>query len=147
MNSVFGIIPASSGPFIFILIISVILIAVISLFIFISYSTRHVSFEVNENGLKIGPALYGRFIPREDIAARDVRVMNLDEDVEYQPKSRTNGVGLPGYAEGADVGECTLPDGETPTACIRPFANTSDMTIGPGVANFESSWGEVKARF
>ena len=100
MEKIFGIIPASSGPYIFIWIFSLILIALIALFIFIGYSSRHVSFEVNDQGLRISRAIYGRFIPREEIAVEGVKVINLNVDSEYKPKARTNGIGLPGYAEG-----------------------------------------------
>lgn len=100
MERIFGIIPASSGPYIFIWIFSLILVALIVLFIFIGYSSRHVRFEVNDEGLRISRAIYGRFIPREIIYADGVTVINLETDSEYKPKSRTNGIGLPGYSEG-----------------------------------------------
>lgn len=100
MEKIFGIVPASSGPYIFILIISLILICVIALFIFIGYSSRHVSFGVSDEGLRIRGGLYGRFIPRGDVVAEEVKVINLNIDSEYKPKRRTNGAGLPGYAEG-----------------------------------------------
>ncbi len=100
MEKAFGIIPASSGPYIFIWAISLVLIAVIVLFIFIGYSSRHMNFTVSDEGLRIGPGLYGRFIPRGDINAEGVRVINLNADAEYKPKWRTNGAGLPGYSAG-----------------------------------------------
>ena len=100
MDKVYGIIPASSGPYVFIWIFSLLLAAFIGFFIFIGYSSRHVSFEVSDRGLRIGPAVYGRLIPREEIVADGVRVINLNVDSDYQPKLRTNGIGLPGYAEG-----------------------------------------------
>jgi hypothetical protein len=100
MERVFGIIPASAGPFLFIWILSLVLLAVIGLFVYIGYSSRHINFTVNEQGLRIGPGLYGRFIPKEDINTEGVRVVNLNTDKEYQPKLRTNGAGLPGYAAG-----------------------------------------------
>jgi hypothetical protein len=100
MERIFGIIPASSGPYVFILIFSIILIALIGLFIFIGYSSRHVSFEVSDGGLRISGGIYGRFIPRAEIIAEGARVVNLNADSEYKPKMRTNGIGLPGYAEG-----------------------------------------------
>jgi len=100
MERVFGIIPASSGPYIFIWAISIVLIAVIVLFIFIGYSSRHMNFTVNDQGLRISPGLYGRFIPKADIDAEGVRVLNLNSDADYRPKWRTNGAGLPGYSAG-----------------------------------------------
>lgn len=100
MERVFGIIPASAGPFLFIWILSMVLLAVIGIFVYIGYSSRHINFTVNDRGLRIGPGLYGRFIPKEDINTEGVRVVNLNTDREYQQKWRTNGAGLPGYSAG-----------------------------------------------
>jgi hypothetical protein len=100
MERVFGITPASSGPYIFIWAISVVLIAVIVLFIFIGHSSRNMTFTVNDEGLRIRGGFYGRMIPKSDILAEEVRVMNLDMETDYKPKWRTNGIGLPGYAAG-----------------------------------------------
>lgn len=100
MERVFGIIPASSGPFIFIWVISLILIVVIGLLVYVGYSSRHINFAVNDQGLRIGPGFYGRFIPKEDINTEGVKVINLNTDSEYKPKWRTNGAGLPGYSAG-----------------------------------------------
>ena len=100
MERVFGIIPASSGPIIFLLVIAVILISVIGLLAYIAYSSKNVRFEVSDEGLRISRSLYGRFIPREEISTGDIRILDLNIDSEYKPKRRTNGAGLPGYAEG-----------------------------------------------
>lgn len=100
MERIFGIIPASSGPYIFIWIFSIVLVAVIALFVFIGYSSRHVSFSVSDEGLQIRGGLYGRTITRGDIVAENVKVVNFNLENEYIPKSRTNGIGLPGYSEG-----------------------------------------------
>ena len=100
MERVFGIIPASSGPYIFIWAISIFLIAIIALFIFIGHSSRNMTFTVSDEGLSIRGGLYGRTIPRADIVAEEVRVMNLDTETGYRPKWRTNGIGLPGYSAG-----------------------------------------------
>jgi hypothetical protein len=104
MDRVFGIIPASSGAFTTMWAISlgvgVILIAVLGLFISFAYQARHATFTVTEQGLRIGPGLYGRFIPREDIDSQGVKLVNLNIDTEYRPKSRVNGAGFPGYDAG-----------------------------------------------
>jgi hypothetical protein len=104
MEKVFSIFPAASGTLTFIwvfsLVIGLILIGIIALFLSIGYQARHASFTVSDQGLRIGPGLYGRFIPREDIDKEGVRVVNLNLEAEYQPKWRTNGAGLPGYAAG-----------------------------------------------
>jgi hypothetical protein len=104
MERVFGIIPASSGVFTFIWILSVvigvILIGVIVLLSLVGYQSRHAIFTVNEQGLRISPGLYSRFIPKENINTDEVRLVNLDVENAYKPKWRTNGASLPGYKAG-----------------------------------------------
>jgi hypothetical protein len=104
MDKVFGIYPASAGVYTFIWIFSVaiglILIGTIALFISLGYQARHAAFTVSDQGLRIGPGIYGRFIPREEIQLDGVRVVNLNVETDYQPKWRTNGASLPGYAAG-----------------------------------------------
>ena len=100
MEKTFGIIPASNAPFIFIVAIGIFLILLIGLFAFIGYSARNVKFEVSEQGLRITGGIYGRFIPKEEIVAERAEIINLDVSQGYKPRIRTNGIGLPGYAEG-----------------------------------------------
>lgn len=100
MDKVYGIVPASSGPYIAMWAISLVLLAVIGLFIYIGYSSRNMNFTITDDGLRLSPGLYGRFIPKEDINATGVKVINLKTDSEYSPKWRMNGAGLPGYSAG-----------------------------------------------
>jgi hypothetical protein len=104
MDKVFGIIPASSGAFTFLwifgIVIGVILIGVIGLFASFGYQAKHATFTLTDQGLRIGPGLYGRTIPKDNIDAAGVRVIDLNLEKDYQPKWRTNGAGLPGFSEG-----------------------------------------------
>lgn len=100
MVKTFGIIPAGSGPIIFSVAFSLLMLAIIILFVFISYSSRHASFEVSDQGLRIKGGIYGRFIPREAIDSQHIQILNLNTDTVYKPGRRTNGSSLPGYNEG-----------------------------------------------
>ena len=100
MAKTFEITPASAAPFITIGAIGIVLILLIGLFVFIGYSARNAKFEVNDQGLQIKAAIYGRFIPKEEIVGENVKIINLNTDAEYKPRLRTNGVGLPGYSQG-----------------------------------------------
>ena len=100
MVRTFGIIPAGSGPMIFSAALSLLMLAVIALFIFISYSSQHARFEVSDQGLRITGGIYGRFIPREAIDSQNIQVINLNTSTDYKPGMRTNGTSLPGYSEG-----------------------------------------------
>jgi len=104
MERVFGIIPAASGAYIFLWVFSVvlaaILIGVIVLFAFFGYQAGHARFTVSDEGLRLGPGIYSRFIPKEDVRAEEVRAVNLNIESAYKPKWRTNGAGLPGFSVG-----------------------------------------------
>lgn len=100
MDKIYGIIPGSSAPLIFVLVLGLFLMLMVGFFAFIGYSSRNAGFELSDDGLRITKALYGRFIPKEEIVGEGVRVLNLNVDTEYKPRIRTNGIGLPGYAAG-----------------------------------------------
>jgi hypothetical protein len=104
MERVFGIIPASSGAITFIwifsVVIGVVIIGVVGLLASLGYQSRHATFTVSDEGLRIGPGIYSRFIPKQEIDAAGVKVVNLNMETEYKPKWRTNGAGLPGYNAG-----------------------------------------------
>lgn len=100
MDKTFSITPASSTPLITILVIGIILLIILGLFAFIGYSSRNVKFELSDQGLQIKGGLYGRFIPKEDIAGEQAKIIDFDTSPEYKPRIRTNGIGLPGYAAG-----------------------------------------------
>jgi hypothetical protein len=104
MEKIFNIFPAAPGTYTFIWIFSavifLVLLGTIAIFISIGYQARHASFTMNDQGLRIGPGLYGRFIPKDEIKKSEVKVVNLNIETDYQPKWRTNGSGLPGFASG-----------------------------------------------
>jgi hypothetical protein len=104
MEKVFGIIPATSGSYIFLWIFSIvmglILVGVIGLFASFGYQAKHATFTLTDQGLRISPGLYSRTIPKQNIDVEGVRVIDLNLDKNYQPKYRSNGSNLPGFSAG-----------------------------------------------
>jgi hypothetical protein len=104
MDKAFGMVTPSAGTFTFLWIfgvfIGLILLGIVGLFAYFGYQANHMTFTVTDSGLKIGPGLFGRFIPREDIDLGGISAVNLNLEPEYKPKWRTNGFGLPGYSGG-----------------------------------------------
>jgi hypothetical protein len=104
MDKVFGIIPATSGVYTFIWIfgafMGILIIGLIALFAMFGNQAKHLTFTLTDEGLCIGPGLYGRTIPKQDIEIDGVKVVNLNVEKDYQLKWRTNGAGLPGYSAG-----------------------------------------------
>jgi hypothetical protein len=100
MRQVFQIVPASSGAAITLAVIAIVLVAMLGLFGYIAWSSRHTRFEVTSEGLRIAGDLYGRLIPAQDLIVADARVIDLNRDSDFAPRVRTNGTGLPGYSSG-----------------------------------------------
>jgi hypothetical protein len=100
MKQVFPIIPASSGVFAVLIPVVVLMLALVVLFAYFAYSSRHVRFEAGEEGLKIVGDLYGRTIPASELIADQARALDLTLDRDHALAWRTNGVGLPGYKSG-----------------------------------------------
>jgi hypothetical protein len=101
MKQVFPIVPAASGKlWLIAALVAIVLIGITLLFAYLAYSSRSARFEVSDEGLEIKGDLYGRLIPASELNVEEARVLNLNEDVDHQPKWRTNGTGLPGYQAG-----------------------------------------------
>lgn len=60
---------------------------------------KRISLSVTSDRLEIA-GLYGRSIDRSALKMSDARIINIDENADYQPVWRTNGIGLPNYKGG-----------------------------------------------
>ena len=99
-STVFPMIPAASKSLWFFAIISLVLVGALVLMIWLAWSMRHAQFTVSEDGLLLKGDLYGRLIPLKSLKLDEAVVTNLNTDRDHQPKWRTMGTGLPGYAAG-----------------------------------------------
>ncbi len=97
---VFPMIPAASKSLWFFAIISLVLVGVLVLMVWLAWSMQHVRFTVSNEGLRLQGDLYGRLIPLKSLKLDEAVVTNLNTDKDHQPKWRTMGTGLPGYAAG-----------------------------------------------
>jgi hypothetical protein len=100
MKASFPIIPASNGPVWLFVCVSVFSLALIALFGYLTFSSRHVVFDVSSESLQIRGDLYGRRIPLSSLDLARAKPVDLTRDREYQLVARTNGSGLPGYSAG-----------------------------------------------
>lgn len=100
MTQTFPIIPASGNVFFVLAPLAVLMFGLLVLFGYLGYSSRHVSFEVSPEGLRINGDIYGRMVPAASLVASGARELNLNYDTEHRPVARTNGTGLPGYLAG-----------------------------------------------
>jgi hypothetical protein len=99
-KNIFAIVPASSGPLWFAIILGIVLIGLLALGGYIVYSSRHVRFEIADQHLRIRGDLYGRSLPLSSLILDQAEVVDLTVRPELQFKWRTNGVSVPGYNSG-----------------------------------------------
>ncbi|WP_395753049.1 PH domain-containing protein [Prosthecobacter sp.] len=99
-STVFPMIPAATRSLWFFAIIGLILVAVLLLMGWLAWSMQHVRFTVSNEGLRLQGDLYGRLIPLKSLKLDAAVVTNLNTDQDHQPKWRTMGTALPGYAAG-----------------------------------------------
>jgi hypothetical protein len=100
MKEVFPIVPAPGVTIWIIAGLALLIALLLGLFIWIGWATQCTAFEVTGDKLSLHGDIYGRDIPRADIAADKGRILDLKVDREHRPILRTNGCGLPGYASG-----------------------------------------------
>ncbi len=99
-STVFPMIPAAIKSLWFFAIISLVLVSALVLMVWLAWSMQHVRFTVSNEGLRLQGDLYGRLIPLKSLKLEEAMVTNLNTDKDNQPKLRTMGTGLPGYAAG-----------------------------------------------
>jgi len=90
---------ASSAMWIFFGII-LFLLLLAAFFTFLTFSVRNIRCEVDSRGMRIRGGIYGRYIRSDSVNLEMVRVLNLRSDVDFQPKIRKNGIGIPGLKQG-----------------------------------------------
>jgi hypothetical protein len=100
MSEVFPITPASASIYWVIGPVGGLLLGLLVMFAYISYSATHVQFEVTPEGLRIRGDLYGRFVPSSSLLPTEAKQIDLRTDTPHRPTRRTNGAGLPGYRSG-----------------------------------------------
>jgi len=83
---------------IIIIILSVLLL--IGLLIGIIHAVKNTSIAINDNNVIIKSFLYGRKIPIQDIKINETRMINLNQESEFNISVRTNGIGLPNFYSG-----------------------------------------------
>ncbi|MBF0345346.1 MAG: hypothetical protein HQL06_14085 [Nitrospirae bacterium] len=100
MVKVFSMYPAPWGSLWILFAVMVLMLTIAIVIGYQTYSVRHVTLEVGQDGLRIKGGLYGRHIPLGSLLVREAKVLTIDNASPICPVSRTNGIGLPGYAEG-----------------------------------------------
>jgi hypothetical protein len=98
----FPIVPASGTWMLAVLVVPCLALLALALVVVgaTAFGSQRSSFEVNDEGLVLHGDLYGRAIPRADLAGGDVRIVNLEREHDLQPVRRTRGTAIPGYRAG-----------------------------------------------
>lgn len=135
MSEIFPITPASGNIFWVLGPVGALLLGLVALFGYISYSARHVQFEVSPEGLRIRGDLYGRFVPAASLVPAEAKEIDLRSDAAHRPTLRTNGAGLPGYKAGwfrlADQEKALLFVTDTSRVVYLPTRDGYSLLLSP----------------
>jgi len=96
----FELTPASSGTVLVLWLISALLVATALMFVWVSWSASHGSITITDQAIQVSIPLYGRTIPISNLNLAGAQVLDLDATSEIRAVTRSNGIGLPGYAVG-----------------------------------------------
>ncbi len=130
MPDIFPISPASAKPIWFLGGVCLFLGLVIAVLAYTAYSSRHSRVEVGRDSLRIVGDLWGRAVPLAALDVARARALDLDQAPEYQPKGRTLGTGLPGYASGW----FRLRNGEKALAYLTDWRRVAYIPTSEGFA-------------
>jgi len=100
MNEVFELAPTGSGVVWFFSLLILFLAGLLSLFLFLWWSSSNSHFELNDNELSLHGDLWGRSIPIGSLRTDEARILDLQRDEGLRPARRTMGTGMPGYSSG-----------------------------------------------
>jgi hypothetical protein len=99
-SQVFPIIPAHAT--VYLILIPILLVVFIGggVATYAAFASRHVKFEVSNDGITIRGDMFGRFVPKDKMVLKSARAVDLSRETELAPKWRTGGTGYPGYKSG-----------------------------------------------
>src|SRR5579863_6471218 len=99
-NQVFPIIPAQASVYLILIPILLILFIGGGVATYAAFASRHVKFEVSNDGVTIRGDMFGRFVPKDKMVLKSARAADLSKDTSIAPKWRAGGTGYPGYKSG-----------------------------------------------
>jgi hypothetical protein len=100
MREVFEMAPTGSGVNWFFGALILMFTALLALFLYLAWSTKNVSFELDAQALHLKGDLWSRSIPRSSLLSEDARLVDYHREPGLRPGRRTMGTGLPGYLSG-----------------------------------------------
>ncbi len=110
----FEITAPSSGATIFLAAITLLMVIMAVAFAWLTVSATRPGVVVTDSELVLKAPFYGRSIPLTDLRLEQARVTAIDSTTDIRPRTRTNGVGLPGLG----LGWFKLANGEKALAAL-----------------------------
>ena len=99
-TQVFPIIPAQASVYLILIPILAILFIGGGVATYATFASRHVKFEVTNDGVTIRGDMFGRFVPKDKMVLKSAKAVDLSQHTDLVPKWRAGGTGYPGYKAG-----------------------------------------------
>lgn len=97
---IFPITSASSKTFWLLALIGITVFCLLILMAILTWSSQNMHCSLSAEGLKLSGGFYGRFVPMNLLDVKRASMTDLRVDPGSQPKTRTQGLGLPGQTHG-----------------------------------------------
>ncbi len=96
----FDLTPAPTLTLLTLGLIAILLVAFGLMFVWSAWGASHSSINITNDSLTVRIPLYGRVVAIANVSPERARVLSFEESQEVKSATRTNGIGLPGYAAG-----------------------------------------------
>lgn len=77
-----------------------ILLVMIGGFSWVFYQSHHAEMMLTETELKLDIPFYNVQLARSELLAEQARLLDLQQEIDFTPQFRTNGIGMPGFQLG-----------------------------------------------
>ena len=110
----FPLSPSPASTVLFAGAIALVTLLIGAMFTWFAFTASSLTVSVDDGELRVRVPFYGRSIPVTSLDAASAQIVNLTESTDLRLRTRTNGIGLPGYA----VGWFRLGNGEKALAAV-----------------------------
>ena len=93
-------VPASTMPVWSFVLLMVFLIALMGVFGWFLYWSKHTRFQIQNSEIHFDAGLYSKSISLQDIDVSSMGLLDYEQAPALKPRVRINGIGLPGYKSG-----------------------------------------------
>jgi hypothetical protein len=100
MVEFFPMVPVGTKAWAFVAGLVAFMLGITAMIVLMVWGATRAGFEISPEGLHARAMIYGRKLPHSSLLMERARHVDFRVDPDLKPRTRTNGIGLPGYLGG-----------------------------------------------